>query len=164
VDTSTRIIRFFQIYKPRTKEEIKKLGIKLTLLNFGAFREVFTVKGTNLVVKIPRVTTLGSPQSNIDHAKQEIDAYRRVFKRKSLKALRPFMPKFHYMDYRSGIVVVEKYKSARYSKISNIAINIISKVIEEVTEKDATEEVDLFIPNIGTDMHGNYKFIDLGLL
>lgn len=158
------IVELFKKHKPTTAKEIRKLGIKMHKITSGAFRDVYVFNDLPLVVKIPRTNWEHTPNENLEHAQDEIKAYKAVFKKKALKALRPFMPQFYYMDYKHGVVLAEKYRRLSESRVTNIIQNLFGQLLEELTALDPNYDLDIHSANIAKDAYGNYKFIDLGML
>lgn len=163
------VLKLLKKHKPKTAEEFKsKIKYPLKKLGSGAFRTTYHIKGTNLVIKFPYVDDTycdgdyNDSCENIEHTQEEITNIRNINKKAKYKALRPFMPKIHYTDFRHGIIVMEKYKPARYGKISKLWGSFINTIIDAIEETRDTWS-DLHACNLGIDELGNYKIIDLGI-
>ena len=97
-------VKKFQNNNPTTKQEIKALGFKVRHAGSGAFRDVYILKGTGLVVKIPQ-----DSWSTVDHSQNELKWYVKIMTTKKYKVLKNYMPEIYYYDYENGVILMKEY-------------------------------------------------------
>lgn len=153
--TIDTIISRLMSYRPQTVEAALVLcGLPLQHLNWGQFRHVFHILGSNLVLKFPIVDE--NYDDNRAHGAQEYHQYKRILhsKKKYLR-MQPYMPKIHLFQKRSGITLMEKYQTTSYSRYKH-QLRAMRDDLRPLIS-------DISPHNSGIDRYGNLKMIDLGL-
>lgn len=147
-------------YNPKDLKDFKKLKLEMIPLSSGAYRTVYRVKGSNVVVKIP----VNDDSSNRVHAREEVRAINNIkrFKRKYAKLI-PMMPEVYYFNETSGVTAMKYYKKIR----GNVAYTVAGLVedVVELTMKDKNLYIggmDIHGSNVHVDENGNPIIIDLG--
>ena len=98
-------IRRIKKYRPTTPAEFKDAGVPLgRLVGSGVFREVVRVKGCDLVVKFPLDD--GGYRDGRMHTTVEL---RKLKKLAEYPWMRRYLPKVHYHDPKSGVLVMRYY-------------------------------------------------------
>ena len=161
------MIALFEEHKPKTVRELKDLGFSVKRVGSGAFRSCFIIMQKHdvencIVVKIP-ITKPGSTRGNLEHAQHEIATIRKINKQKRFTALRPFMPKILYADYRHGVIVMPYYYPVRETRGFIVSV-VLGRVADAVFDDRNNEERDISPWNIRMNKCGEYKLIDLGLI
>ena len=74
----------------------------------GSYRNVFTVQGLPIAIKIPQDFYTDNMKDSIQHSRVEITEFRRLNRLKSAKRLLKYLPKLYYSDYQNGIIILQK--------------------------------------------------------
>jgi hypothetical protein len=169
--TTQEVIKTLKEHKPETVEDlIIYCEFPLKHEGGGAFREVYHILGTNLVVKVPIIDTDFTDDcfsNNIEHARIEYRSWKRIMRSKrKYKSIQPLMPEFHYFNAKTGIALVERYTNLSKEDMEDpdiccevARLGYLVSSITKVTDVDIeTSKYD----NIGFDVSGNFKIIDLG--
>lgn len=154
VAATIRAIRLIRAHNPVTKEAFTKIGLPLYYLDEGAYREVYGIRGVDLVVKIP---IKGSAES-IHHSAMEVSRIKRLH---VLKELRPHLPAIYHYDKKSGIIVMRRYEKAGLFEHAEILGDIIKKLVRRIS---GVKMGDIHSDNIKLKKPGSRDvvFIDLG--
>lgn len=158
--TVREVIESFNGKRPRTVNDLlTKCLLPLSFLGAGSFRECYRIVGTNLVVKVPiRGSYL---PVNKRHSRLEWDAYQKIQTDAALTELRYLVPKFHYFDPDSGIILATFCKAV---KAKDRKAKAQAKRIEKrVSQLMGFDDVDVQA-NLGLDSKDCLKIIDLGRL
>lgn len=154
-----RVVQLVNNFKPVTAQEALYAGLPLKYIGDGAYREVFHIVGTELVIKFPK----GGHSCNREHSLHEYKAINRVLKSKAKKcqAIKKHMPKVYYCDAH-GVMVVRKYKmlptkrqSERLRAVLSNRVCPILKLFDGDLENSG---------NVGIDGRGTLKILDAGYL
>lgn len=149
------ILKTIRRRKPTTVDEFEDvLGLDLLPLDSGAFREVYNISGTRLVVKIPI-----KGDGNVTHSRREIRRIRQVLRRKNLTYVRRYVPKVYYVDYKNGILIVEQLQ--KIGKITRATEDVICHLLED-TFPCINNDSDADSKNLGLDGRGQIKVLDWG--
>ena len=137
------------------------MGLKLVHLGTGAFRAVYRITGTDFVIKFE------TDWAGAGHSRDEVNNIKKLAKSKSL---RPHLPRIHYYDPKSGVIVMNYY--TRYNKTrankphpartyGDITWErvLISDLIKELTGVNFS---DLGAENFRMDKNDVVKFVDVG--
>lgn len=139
-------------HKPTTPEDFMDVtGAELIELDQGCFREAYAVAGKRVVVKF-----LLNPEAK-SHPRREIRRVREILRKKTLRHLRRYVPKFYYMDYSSGVVMMEELN--RVGKVSEDTGAVVEKIFEDTFRRGCA---DTNYTNLGYDGRGQIKVLDLG--
>lgn len=143
---------------PRTPEDFRKAGIKLRYLDHGVFREVYKIQGCPLVVKFP----LNEEQDfadGVQHSMSEIRRIKRLFR---IQELKPHLPKIHYFDKESGVLVMSYYHRVTPER----GVELLGKIVQKLVSKIARVQMtDIHADNIRVQKDANVgrlTFVDLG--
>jgi hypothetical protein len=172
--TTREVIKTLKKHKPGTVEDLLiYCGFSLKYEGGGAFREVYHILGTDLVVKVP-INELDEDSlewcrgTNVDHANREYTSWKKIMrsKRKYL-ALQPFMPLFHYFNPETGIALVERYTNLSHEDTDDpdiyAEITKLGYLVSDITKVDDADIEAGKYDNVGFDAAGNLRIIDLGL-
>ncbi len=153
-----RAIRLIRVHNPVTQEAFAKIGLSLRYIGEGVFREVYGIRGVDLVVKIP-TTRKEEPTEAIRHSAQEVSRVKRLY---AVKELRPHLPKIYHYDKKSGVIVMRRYEKANMSQHAELLGEIIKKLVRRVC---GVRLDDIHSDNIKLKEHDSpdVVFIDLGL-
>jgi hypothetical protein len=105
--------------------DFKAAGIRLRYIDEGAFRQVYKVSGCPLVVKFPL------DKDGIQHSVSEI---RRIRQLGRIKELVPHLPKIHYFDRKSGVLVTHFYPRPKNDAET---VELLGKVIKKLVSRIA---------------------------
>jgi len=148
-------------FRLKTVEDFADFGLRLTAIGSGCSRNVYAIRGYNLVVKIPFGDDKGELKSARRHAMQEYKAYRRIANEriKKYKPLRKYLPEIH-CHTKDGLILMDKYKVVGYGKKYEKEIQEIRRHANYLfPENDGT---DMYGENIGRDAEGNLVILDFG--
>lgn len=171
ITTEIVVDRIIHNYPRNADDLLEECQLPLLFLGSGSYRNTYHILGTNLVVKVPRQVSVEvgeevlepSHEENVAHAREEVRAIRKVKRDKNLKALRPYMPTLHHHDRRTGLVVMD-----RYDHVDEAVYDARSEEFEKIFDLARTVtgvlDCDLNQYNMGLDVEGNIKLIDLGCL
>jgi tRNA A-37 threonylcarbamoyl transferase component Bud32 len=138
------------------------LGLKLIHVGSGAFRSVYRIKNTNLVIKFPDLYEYGE-----DHSRDEVRTIKKLYK---YKVLRSYLPKIFYFDHRSSVIVMEYYDKYNDRKAGNphpmrtygdITWERVL-IIELIAKLTGAYFGDLYNINLRLDKNKHVKFVDMG--
>ena len=150
------LVEILEHKQVRSLNGLRRLGIPARFIDTGAFRKVFGVRGLNVVIKVPHTPSYKY------HIDSEMKAFDRIKSDPMSKILRQHIPKIHYYNKRTRLMVVEKYKFFPTNRSLNITEKKkLSRLYTKVKKVFGTTE-DLCIYNVGYD---GKKFIltDMGL-
>jgi hypothetical protein len=164
--TQTEFLRKVRKKKPKNADEFRKIA-PLRSRGSGAYREAFTIVGQNLVVKFPRLKRYrkGGPahRANIAHARREMYVIGQIKKRDRFKHLRRYLPKIFYMDWKRGIIVMEKLNFERVNRAWFKRQQEMLSIMVEDTAGMENGGPDIGWHNVGEDNIRRMKIVDLGL-
>jgi tRNA A-37 threonylcarbamoyl transferase component Bud32 len=159
--TQNRALQLIKKHRPENLITAHELGLRLIHIGSGAFRTVYRIKNTDLVIKFP------DDEDGESHTRTEIKAIERLYK---YKVLRSHLPKVYFYDSKSGVVVMEYYDKYSDHKAGNPHPMqthgdttweriLISKLIRKLTGVDFQ---DLYNSNLRLDKNQHVKFVDIG--
>ena len=158
---STRALSKIKRHRPATIAAFRGL-FDLQKIGYGVFRQAHRIKGTKLVVKLPRSLSLASLGESVIHSRDEI---KRIEKLKTLPELRPHLPRIYYYDLNNGVIVMQEYKIDNIEN-SKLLGRVIQKLIKRLIGVNCS---DIHSGNIGKRVvvRGNRSkrvivFLDLG--
>lgn len=157
------VIKRLKRYQPTTAQEIlDKCELPLQYVGGGAFRDVYHVIGTSVVIKVPRKTDKEHrTEKRIQHSRDEFSIWTRMKNSKrKFRAFAKYLPELIYYNSHTGIIVMRKYEKVRYNKVNNSFANELEEMITKVM---GTCDADIHNGNLGFDKRGNIKIIDMGL-
>ena len=140
-------------------------GLPLQLTNWGQFRNVYDVLGTQLVIKVPiQESKASGTRINIQHAREEYAAWKKIkSSRHEYRSLKPYLPDMIYFNSRSGIIVMPKYGPVRWPR-GRGRHRVIEELESRFTSALQVTYADIKEDNLGSDKDGNIKVLDLGPL
>lgn len=160
------VISLFKKYKPKALKTIqgKRMGLSLREIGSGVFREVYEIKGTKLVVKIPR------GKAGIKHSQDEYKAQQAILKDKKYEILHKYMPEILYYDAVKGIIVMPQYtiidncgyRSKQYKMAQSLAFLMFDLL--KVVWHNNKGSMDMHEGNIGLNEDGEPILLDMGYL
>lgn len=164
--TKAQALRKIRKWKPSTPEQFRDLGLPVTFIGNGVFREVCKVDGVRLVVKFPIADDPEGEDftSGKNHARAEV---KRIEKLKGFKALRPHLPKIRFYDTESGVLVMDWYEKfvSDDDQMGSVG-TLLAKLIRAVTGVNCS---DIHPGNVlckaydpTTGKRGDAVLIDLG--
>lgn len=148
---------------PKTASDLLlNCGLPLKQLSYGQFRNVLEVVGTPYVIKVP------SPgrrhKANVEHARDEFNAWKSMKKGRKYLPIRGYLPFFHYFDHNSGILVTDLFKGLkRDDRRFDADITVISNFMTKCGYGD-TDIGHNKKDNYGIDSEGDLKILDLGFI
>lgn len=128
-----KAILLIEKHHPSTPTEFKKIGLHLKFVGAGAFREVCRIKDCDLVVKFP----LNEAKGKKDYRAGKLHSTNEVKRIKALSAyseLRPHLPKVHYHNRKTGVLVMQYYESfdkdtfQQFVKLGNVVIKLVKRL------------------------------------
>jgi len=158
-----------KLEKPETVEDLLiNCGLSLKFIGEGAFRFVFKVVGTGLVMKVPMLideqTEMGAQYDHtpFDHAMIEWAYRKKVMRYKKYEFFRPYMPAYHYIVPSTGVMLTDYYKPVSYARTKyNAEIERIIDKLAEMGIDDGDVGPDKK-DNYGLTRDGKLKILDLG--
>jgi len=148
--------------EPLSLNKLKDLRLKPKHIASGAYRNIYRLKGTEFIVKIPKGT------DGLAHSLVEIKTIRQIlrFKRK-YKLLQEYIPFVLYDDLQTGIIVMEYYKALEdydeYGRIADAIQLLVRNLIYSLWPPSITRwSIDIHEGNIGLTKEGGFKIIDFG--
>jgi len=151
--------------------DLRQVGIHYEFLGSGVYREVYWLKGYNVIIKFPfpdgNTPYRDSEDSSLGHAQREMDGFEKI--RASKSPLRNHLPKIYYQNRENGVIVMEKYNTdwmAAYNTKTDKSRN--RKVMDLRRRlcrffKLNDENSDYGADNFGLDKHGKFVIVDLGI-
>jgi hypothetical protein len=166
---ANRITRILKKEKPESIYDLLlDCGLSLKFLGDGAFREVFKIVGTGLVVKVPRTDgelmemSAGYAHTPVDHAHAEWDHRKKVMREKKYEFFRPYMPALHCLVPSTGVLLADYYRPLPYTRTKYDAeIDQIIGSLAAIGVNDGDVAKDKK-DNYGIDRDGKLRIIDLG--
>jgi hypothetical protein len=122
-EETKKVVDLFKKAKPNSIREIKKLGFSVRRVGNGAFRDVYSLRKTGLIVKIVQ----DSYGCNLDHHRDEIKAYTKIMTNRKYKLLHKYMPEIYY--YEDGIVLMKEYKKFHTYGYDDTRINAVGSAL-----------------------------------
>lgn len=148
---TTKALRLINKNKPASQKEFEALGLKFQLIDAGCFREVFAIKGTNLVVKLP-----------FDEGKyHSISEIKRIEKLSKVKELVPHLPKVYYFDRKTGIIVMRYYPQIKQEDQIELLGKVVKKLVKRIAGVNMGDIHDNNIRKKRQDW-ATLIFVDLG--
>lgn len=158
------IIKLLSSRVPYTPESaMMECKLPLKYLGSGAYRHVYHITGTKLILKFPCLDTRGLPSNcNIEHARNEYDAVSRITGSSGRKysSIKKHMPALYYHNCCSGLILGEKYKLL--SDTDNETRAALSKKVCRTLKMDDCDITNY--SNVGVDRQGTLKLLDCGYL
>jgi hypothetical protein len=159
--TERQVINKINKWGPLTGQALLDLcEFPVQYVGGGAFRDVYHIIGTDVVVKLPRKGA--NYARNKTHARHEILIWNRIFKAKTgdeLAGFKQYLPNIRACDTKTGVMVVRKYE-----KLKGRHDKMLMALEQKVKEVFDIPNGDIHHNNVGVDKEGNIKIIDLGLL
>lgn len=145
-------------------EVLDNCRLPLQHIGAGAFRDVYHVLGTSLVLKIPRYGLNGQPEddyeTNIQHARDEYAIWKRITNSKrKYKHFKQYMPEIVYFNKGTGLIVTRMYTKVKSRRLHR---KLVSKLDENMAALMGHTTADIHMTNVALDNKGNLKLIDLG--
>lgn len=171
--TIKEIIRRVKYHHPVDADEWEdSIGVPLIELGGGSFRDTFAVQGLRLVVKFPKPKEKRAGYARGDwsaachrnHSRREIDRVRQISRRRSLIHLKRYLPKFYYMNWKTGVIVMEQLKVLDYRSPTEMkewekSIELLEKVFKDTFQnRDYPDVSPMNVALVGDQL----KVIDLG--
>lgn len=163
--TLKKLIKICKDNKINSDWDLKCKGVKMTDLGSGSFRNVYKIRGMDIVVKFP------NDNDNLEHSRQEVDIHKRIMKSKrKFKAIQPFMPKIYHYNSNTGVVLMEYCKPITAYKKFNKAIEtgeirtMITHLQKHIDQNSYKWDFDIECGNMGIGKDKKYKVIDLGCI
>lgn len=162
--TTDKIIQSLDAVRPYGAEAaLMECNLPLKYLGSGAYRHVYHIVGTSLIIKFPCLNSNGQPSTvNIGHARDEYAAVSRVSSSKAKKYLeiKKHMPELYYHNCCTGLILGQKYKMlpTRANAIRTELSNKVCKALR-LCDGDITNS-----GNVGMDTRGTLKILDAGYL
>lgn len=145
-----RALRLIRRHEPKNLLEASKLGIGvLVYVDEGAFRKVYRLKGTDLLIKFERNT-------RYHHTRSEV---RKIMQLRELKFWRKHTPPVYYFNDTDGVLVTKFFRKSTKERQKYATYNFISKLIWD-TYKVRFD--DLYDDNVHLSDDKNLVFTDLG--
>jgi hypothetical protein len=151
-------VRAIKKFNPETPEDFKKLGLKLTCIGHGVFREVFMINGLNLVVKFPLSEEGLAPDFRAGKMHTTVEV-KKVAALSKFRELRPYLPTIYYHNRKTGVLVMRYYPT--YDDPS-VQIEHLGRVIQRLIYRvTGVNCADIHSGNVN---HNNNRcvLIDLG--
>ena len=167
--TNTQIKDLMSQHKPFTPQNtMRKCNFTLKFLGEGSYREVYHIVGTNWVIKFPLTEWDPAEFSPLVnwllkhriHSRNEIDTYLEIKEKKEFKVLRKYLPKILWWEWHTGIIIQEICKELEENG-SNASI---SNDLDILFKRYFKGNTDIAVNNVGRDLKGNLKVIDMGLI
>jgi hypothetical protein len=116
---------------------------------------VYKTVGTPLVIKFP----LNEDQDFDGGVQHSISEVRRIKRLSQIKELIPHLPKVHFHDRKSGVLVMDYYQPLSSDK----AVELLGKVIRKLVSRIARVAMnDIHCDNVRKGRRGEVTFCDLG--
>lgn len=125
----------------------KKCGLKIKFIGCGVSREVYLVKGADLVLKLSQYS---------DQSRQEL---RNILKLKSDPKLRPYLPKIYL--YGCRILASNRPSAITMRYYPEKGKDVHQDVLNPIFRK--TRVYDIYYSNIRLTKSGIPKLVDLGV-
>lgn len=156
--TQESVISLLKKGKINSRKDLRSLDIPHRKVGSGAFRDSFVIfpnnKKERFVIKFPITKT--TPQMNVCHSQNELNAIKKISTTTKLAFLRNFLPTVLYSNYRKGIIAMEYYYRCR--EASQIAYVLERAYAGLYPARD----VDIEYYNVRETKDGEYRLIDLG--
>ena len=151
------VIKQFEYYRPTSEKQVLlKCEVPLEYLASGAFRNVYTVPGLPIVVKIP------SNPGGRRHAQEEIRFIKDLMKNTLMRErMQRYLPVTYYMNLKSGVSVAHKYSMLRDTSNNE---RMTQKVAQKVSDILEIGEWDSHVYNFGRDERGRVVVLDFGCM
>lgn len=158
----SRVIDILARPNVKTATDALNAGLPLSLLGSGAYRRVYDIPGTKLVVKFPNFEYLTAEEC-IKHSVKEYEAVTKVMvsRSKAYAPIKKHMPKIHFCNPLTGVLVVNKYKLLGADK--GEARRLLSLKIKTASNVSGILDIQNG-GNVGVDGRGTLKVIDAGYL
>lgn len=164
--TKAQALRLIRKFEPTTPEDFRDIGLPVTFIGNGVFREVCKIDGQRLIVKFPIADDPEGEDftSGIKHSRDEM---KRIEKLSAFKELRPHLPKVRYYDKENGVIVMDWYEKfvSDDDRVSALGI-LIRKLLQKLTRVNCS---DVHPGNVlckaydpTTGKRGDAVLIDLG--
>jgi hypothetical protein len=156
-------------HKPFTPQgTMRKCNFTLKFLGEGSYREVYHIVGTNWVIKFPLTEWDPAEFSPLVnwllkhrmHSRNEIDTYLEIKEKKKFKVLRKYLPKILWWEWHTGVIIQELCKELE----GNVSNDILSRDLCLLFKKYFKDPTDIVVNNVGRDLKGKLKVIDMGLI
>ena len=147
---TAQLVKKLRAAKPQDRSDFNRMGLRLTYLKSGVFRDGYKVTRCDAVVKFPK------GDEGKEHTRAEVARIRRL---RNSPVLRPYLPEILYYDSRAGIVVMRYYPKFRsFETQVDTMCNMVERLIRAAT---GCRVSDLHSENIH-DHDGDAVIIDLG--
>jgi hypothetical protein len=148
--------------KKQTLQILKKLRpscstdlrgvLKYRYLDSGCFRSVYLLPDIDCVIKFPIASK--------HHSRREVLISDKIRRRHSLRHLVRYIPKIHYADLKTGVVVMERLFPIKVK--DRDSIDIIKSMFKD--SLGCRYGGDIHWSNSGRNRRGQIKVLDLGLI
>lgn len=139
-------------------EALQTCNFPLQFVGDGCFRAAYHVLGTSLILKFPH----DSP--DVEHSKQEYEAWKLLTKTKKYADLRKYLPEILFFNESSGLVVTRKYKPLPKGRLPKDVSSLMVRFDDAIDDLFGDTTGDMHRDNIGIDKYGRYKVLDLGYM
>lgn len=169
------IIKAFKKHKPTEYDSILHLGLELKYISEGAFRSVYRIKHSNLVVKLPHIPIPNTGEfdsdydedqaleTNIQHSIDEVKNIRKVLRNQKYKALHRYMPNVYYSN-DEGLILMDYYETfKKWHRHLDDICRMLQHLVDDLKLEKKWEN-DIHWANLGYDANGEIKLIDVGIL
>ncbi len=149
----TYIVKKFRL---KSVEDFADFGLRLRKIGEGCSRIAYSIRGYNLVVKIP-----GDFKSARRHARQEYKAYKRIKNErvKKYKPLRKYLPVIHCCT-KDGVILMDRYKPCGWGRKDTKDSREVRRHADYLFPDN--EGTDIGGENLGRDENGNIRILDFG--
>lgn len=146
----------------KTAVDALDAGLPLQLLGSGAYRKVYDIVGTRLIIKFPNPEYLKEAEC-IKHSIKEYEAVCKVMssKDKRYSSIRKHMPKIHFCNPITGVLVANRYQLLAVGRAEDR--RLLSLKIKSITSPQNILDVNN-CGNVGVDGRGTLKVIDAGYI
>jgi hypothetical protein len=158
-----KAITLIEEHRPKTPAEFEKIGLPLSFLGRGAFREVCKIDDCPLVVKFP----LAEEGESLDYRRGKLhttNEVKRIDKLWEHTKLRKFLPKVYYHDRDSGVLVMHYYlEYDKNDKKGDIQFEDLGKVVKVLFSRlTGVPMGDVHVGNFHKGRGNHGVFIDFG--
>jgi len=170
--TTYDIAYIMKKFRLKTVEDFADFGLNLKEIGRGCSRIAYSIRGYNLVVKIPfdgmgedgTVLSTKTARKYLNsakrHARQEYKAYRRIANKntKKYKVLRPHLPEI-YCITKDGVILMKKYRRTKIGW-ANKQLKYIRRHADFLFPENGG--TDIYGENVGRDEDGTLIILDMG--
>jgi hypothetical protein len=159
-DDVEEIVHYFNKNEPEMIDDVRNLGFKLKHLGSGLFRDAYLLKGHELIVKVPQDDGYCGWNMNFLHTKKEIANIKRIKRNKKYRPLWRYLPRIHYYNKESGLVLMERYYEIKNWKLADQITTMLSNLVDDLLGSDSDN--DIHSQNVFITQDESPVLIDLG--